>query len=512
MFPYLIMKPLQIKDKKLTEYGDVTIYRGFPQNFYELKEEKFSEQEVEIAESLIKFFKKEKGFGEIEKRLNKIAKELREIFEIILSKELIINLSKQKDYENIFAKLSNALKKFGIKNYSKLAKHIIDNSIGFGVLKKMMEDKNLEEIMVNPEGNVFIFHREFGVCKTNLKLDENFLEILLKRVSNYANRPFDDMHPLLDARLPDKSRINATHKYITNGYAITIRKFLPNPYSIVSLIENNTMSPELAAFLWVCVEGLNMDPQNIICTGGAGSGKTTTLNALTSFINLKERIITIEDTLELNLVGRENWIQMEAKLPIHGKEITMDDLLKNALRMRPDRIIVGEVRGKEAETLFVAMDIGHRGCLGTLHANTAREMLIRLKNHPMNVPEQMLPLLNLILVHNRIYHPEKGLIRRISQVAEVSRMGEKVLLSNLFEWDYKKDEIKRNDVPSEILQQLSYKTGLSVKAIMNEIEVRKRILEWMLENNIKSHEDVLKTIQSYYYDPDSLLKKISKLS
>ncbi|RLG71052.1 MAG: CpaF family protein [Candidatus Iainarchaeum archaeon] len=507
-----MMQNLEVKTNKLAQYGLVTIYEGFPQNFYEVAPYKFSEKEVEIANAIINFLKREISFDDLQKVLKNNAREIRDrVLEKILAEDLAASFAEKKCYEDICKALAEILRKTGVKRNAELGKYILDEVLGFGKLAPLLEDSKLEEIMINPTQKVFVFHREFGICKTNLKVEEAFIERLLKKVANYANRPFDEMHPMLDARLPDKSRINATHKYITHGYTLTIRKFLPSPFSIVDLIANNTISSELAAFLWVCVEGLNMDPQNIICTGGAGSGKTTTLNALTSFINLKERIITIEDTLELNLVGRENWIQMEARLPIHGKEVTMDELLKNALRMRPDRIIVGEVRGKEAETLFVAMDIGHRGCLGTLHANTAREMLIRLKSHPMNVPEQMLPLLNLILVHTRLYHREKGIIRRVAQVAELSRMGEKVLLSNLFEWDSKKDIIKRTDVPSEILQQLSYKTGLSVKAIMNEIEVRKHVLDWMLENNIRSHEEVLKVIQNYYYDPDAVLKNIETL-
>ncbi|MBW2638346.1 MAG: Flp pilus assembly complex ATPase component TadA, partial [Deltaproteobacteria bacterium] len=200
---------------------------------------------------------------------------------------------------------------------------------------------------------------------------------------------------------------------------------------------------------------------------------TNTLNALTSFINHRDRMVTIEDTLELNLGSRENWVQMEAKpQTTETPRVTMDELLQNALRMRPDRLIVGEVRGSEAETLFVAMDTGHAGCLGTLHANTARELMVRLKSAPMNVPEQMLHLLDLILVQNRYYEPERGLIRRVTQVAAISRMEEQVQLSNLFEWDKVNDNVVRNDVPSHTLQNFSEKTGRSKKQLKNEMLVR----------------------------------------
>ena len=188
----------------------------------------------------------------------------------------------------------------------------------------------------------------------------------------------------------------------------------------------------------------------------------------------------------------------------------MDDLLKNALRMRPDRILVGEVRGKEAETMFVAMDTGHRGMMGTVHANNAKETLIRLKSEPMAVPEGMLPLLDLILVQYRQYVKNKGLIRRVSQVAELSRMNEQVLLSDVFEWDRTKDEVRKTDVPSRVLEVLAERAGITKKELMGEITTRQKILEWMLQNNIRQQADVEKIIQGYYYNPKYILERIVK--
>jgi flagellar protein FlaI len=188
----------------------------------------------------------------------------------------------------------------------------------------------------------------------------------------------------------------------------------------------------------------------------------------------------------------------------------MDDLLKNSLRMRPDRIIVGEVRGPEAQTLFVAMDTGHEGCMGTLHSNSARELLTRLREKPMSVPDSMLPLLNLILVQYRIYDKKKGAMRRVAQVAELSRMDEKVLLSNVFEWNRKTDKIERTAIPSNILEMLSNATGMTKNELKQEMVLRQRVLDWMLKKGIKDNLEVEKVIQRYYVDPETILKEVLK--
>ena len=319
------------------------------------------------------------------------------------------------------------------------------------------------------------------------------------------------IYPLLDARLPDGSRSNATFSYVTPfGHSLTIRRFSKIPLSVVHLIENNTLTVDLAAFLWLMVEGLNVDPMNVIVTGGAGSGKTTLLNILSGFIPYHSRILSIEDTLELDLGDRENWIQMESKPKIKDSlGVTMDDLLKNSLRMRPDRLIVGEVRGPEAQTMFVAMDTGHRGILGTVHSNTSREMLLRFKSSPMNVPEAMLSLLDIVVVMQRTYNRESGMIRRVKHISEVSNMGEKVLLSNVFEFDPKKGIVQRTDIPSGVFELLAERTGLNKNQLKGEMLVRQRILEWMVDNGVKTRDKVERIIQEYYSDPKSLLERIT---
>ena len=250
---------------------------------------------------------------------------------------------------------------------------------------------------------------------------------------------------------------------------------------------------------------------NLIVTGGTGSGKTTTLNCLAAFVPAYQRIVSIEDTLELDLVHRQNWVQLESRPRSRATDaVSMDELLQNALRMRPDRLLVGEVRDEGAQTLFVAMDTGHDGTMGTVHANSAKELLLRLRSKPMNVPESMLGLLDLIIVQHRLFLPGKGLVRRIVQVSELSSMEEKPLLSMLFEWNRKTDLLSRTETPSHVLQVLSERSSHGLTDIRKEIAVRRQVLEWMVERRIVSHDEVSAVVQRYYSDPQGVIAEILK--
>jgi len=508
------------KGNKIDYYGQIVIYDGFPFFFYEVKEPKFNEEETIVKESLTNLIMGRWSFDEVQGQLEKLfSKKFMEQFREKIIKPITYSdaleyLLPTDDYNTLRLTLITLFKEFlpMIKNHSLLADKVLGGSIGYGKINPFVMDENLEEVMVNGyEKNVFVFHKKYGHCKTNVSFPEKKnLDALLQKVAHTVGKSFDADNSLLDARLPDGNRANATFSYVTPfGPSLTIRKFSSVPMSIVDLIANNTISVELAAFLWVMVEGMSIEPMNIIVTGGSGSGKTTTLNALAAFIKYSERVISIEDTLELRLVGRQNWVQMESRPAMKGQlGVTMDDLLKNAMRMRPDRIIVGEVRGKEAETLFVAMDTGHKGSMGTLHSNSAKEMLLRLKADPMGVPDSLIPLLNLIIVQYRLYVKGKGIERRILSVTEVSSMDKQALLSNIYEWDRANDFVKRTDIPMSLIEIVADKTLKSKKEIEREINVRKKILEWMMKNNIHFQPEVEVVIQHYYYQPEVLLEKV----
>lgn len=247
------------------------------------------------------------------------------------------------------------------------AQAVVSEMIGYGLIDTLIKDDKLEEIMViAPNIPVYVFHRKYDMMITNVEFtNDNEVQDLINRIAREVGRRVDISSPLLDARLPDGSRVNATIPPASvSGSTLTIRKFRTDPYSIVDLIQYKTLSVEVAAFLWLCVDGFGTQPANILISGGTSSGKTTLLNVLCSFIPSNERVISIEDTSELSLPLR-HWIRLEGRPPgLEGKgEITLDILTKNSLRMRPDRIIVGEVRHDEAFSLFTAMNTGHDGCL-----------------------------------------------------------------------------------------------------------------------------------------------------
>ena len=334
--------------------------------------------------------------------------ELREnLVDLAISSDESLQVNEDKllnDIKNfLFAKLANNSQNNAISNeyLDNLARKLFQDLVGYGEIDPLIRDDNLEEIMViGIDKPVFVYHREYGMMKTNILFkDAGEVMNLIDSIARQINRRIDQESPILDGRLPDGSRVNATIPPISaDGPSMTIRKFKRDPLTIIDLINSKTISVELAAFFWLCFDGLGVKSANAIISGGTSSGKTTTLNALSSFINPKERIITIEDTLELQ-IPHEHVIRMETRPPnVENRgELTMNDLVKNSLRQRPDRIIVGEVRGSEAITLFTALNTGHSG-FGTLHSNDARETITRLTNAPMSVPNIMISAIDFIIM------------------------------------------------------------------------------------------------------------------
>ena len=393
-----------------------------------------------------------------------------------------------------------------------LARKLFQDLVGYGEIDPLIRDDNLEEIMViGIDKPVFVYHREYGMMKTNILFkDAGEVMNLIDSIARQINRRIDQESPILDGRLPDGSRVNATIPPISaDGPSMTIRKFKRDPLTIIDLINSKTISVELAAFFWLCFDGLGVKSANAIISGGTSSGKTTTLNALSSFINPKERIITIEDTLELQ-IPHEHVIRMETRPPnVENRgELTMNDLVKNSLRQRPDRIIVGEVRGSEAITLFTALNTGHSG-FGTLHSNDARETITRLTNAPMSVPNIMISAIDFIIMQNRIYRSDGVSFRRISEVAEVSGIEEGVIqLNKIFEWDPQSDTIKNVGITSKTLTEIANVSGNSLNSLYDEIKNREIVLQHMVDQNIRSIRDVSTVLEMYYLNSQKVLNRI----
>ncbi|ALM76113.1 secretory protein kinase / intein-containing [Thermococcus barophilus] len=494
-----VIPPYVGEVKVLDAYGNVRILKvkGEPVPIYELRLPELSKDE----EKLLKMVRD------------------RAVVEIQIDPESIPDIEERrriflKAVKNMVREMAPTLSEGRIEILTEL---VVQNMIGYGRLDPLVRDDNLEEIMViGTNKPVYVWHRRFNMCKTNIVFkDEREILNIIERIAREVGRRIDQQSPLLDARLPDGSRVNATIPPISlDGPTITIRKFKKDPLTIIDLIKYGTLNTEVAALLWIFVDGLGIKPANILVAGGTGSGKTTTLNSLAMFIPPSERVISIEDTAELQL-PIEHWVRLETRPPnVEGKgEITMDDLVKNTLRMRPDRIIVGEVRGPEARTMFTAMNTGHDGCMGTIHSNSARETIVRLESPPMNVPRIMIPALDIIIMQIRYHSRKKGTIRRITEIAEVSGIeGESIQLNKLYKYDPAKDELVATGVPSRFMNILAQHTGLSLTELEIEKEKRKLVLEWMIERGIRGIEEVGHYIRQFYIDSEDLLKRIERES
>lgn len=343
---------------------------------------------------------------------------------------------------------------------------------GFGPISPLLADPEISEVMVNGPKDIYIESRG-KIEKTDVQFrdDLHVLRIIEKIVAPLGRR-IDESSPLVDARLPDGSRVNAIIPPLAlNGPTITIRKFSATPFTIFDLLRMGTLSEQMADFLKAAVES----KLNIFISGGTGSGKTSTLNVLSSFIPRNERIVTIEDAAELRL-SQDHVVSLESRpRNIEGQgEITIRDLVRNSLRMRPDRIIVGEVRGAEALDMLQAMNTGHDGSLGTGHANTPRDLLARLETMVLMagfdlpvraIREQIAGALNLIVQQSRM----KDGTRKITKITEVLGLeGDTIVLQDLFVYqEGKKQEFASTGILPDCAEKLEY-AGFDVRSLIRE--------------------------------------------
>ncbi len=374
----------------------------------------------------------------------------------------------------------------------------------YGKLKALLDDDNLEEVMYNGGTQcVKIAHREHDMCRTNIWVDDEEGLQVAKNIAAFTAVPLGNgpgMVPIFDGRLPDGSRVNGTIPPVSpDGPTLTIRKFQEDPLTIINLIKFGSMSSKLAATLWCYVEGLGSRPANFVIAGGTGSGKTTTLNCLGMFIPWNERVLSVEDTAELQIY-HDHWLRMEtrAAAPDGTTEIDMNDCLKSSLRMRPDRVIVGEVRGPECATLLMAMNTGHDGSFGSLHANTAAETVNRMINPPMLVPTIMLSALDMIIIQARLHHAGRT-VRVITEIAEIAGMeGDKPRLNTIWKFDPMSGEILPTGVPSKLRETICKAAGLSPADFDRQVDERDRILSDLVERDISSIAQVTRVLQAYH--------------
>ncbi len=317
---------------------------------------------------------------------------------------------------------------------------VIDNVLGYGPIQGLLEDPEITEVMVNNSETIYVERRGKISLTDRRFIDEAHLLRIIDKIVGQVGRRIDEASPMVDARLPDGSRVNAViHPLAVNGPMLTVRKFSEDPFTVDDLINFGTITPNVSTFLEACVRGR----MNILISGGTGTGKTTLLNVVSSFVPGDERIITIEDAAELRL-GQEHVLRLEARPPnIEGKgQVAIRDLVRNSLRMRPDRIVVGEVRGAEALDMLQAMNTGHEGSLSTVHANSPRDALARLETMVLMagldlpvraIREQVSSAIDLIVHLVRLRDGS----RKVVQIAEVGGMeGDTIIMQDAFYFDY----------------------------------------------------------------------------
>jgi flagellar protein FlaI len=393
--------------------------------------------------------------------------------------------------------------------------YLVRDFLGYGAIDILMRDPQIEDISCDgPNIPLFLFHRKYESLKTNVVFtDELALDGFVIRLAQRSGKHISVADPLLDATLPDGSRLQASlsREVTTRGSSFTVRKFRADPMTPPDLVRIGTMSVEMAAYFWFAMEM----GASFVLAGGTASGKTTSLNAISQFIPPEKKIVSIEDTREINL-SHENWIAGITRTGFGGElvggkpagSIDMYKLLEAALRQRPEYLLVGEVRGPEALTLFQAMATGH-AVYSTMHADSVQSAVYRLENPPINVPRMMLQTLDLVAIQGlvRIGGHMQRRIREVTEVVGFDPETRELLTNTVFEWDVATDK-HRYLGKSYVLEQVMEARNMPEGKLKQEWANRVEVLQWMAKHNVRHYRDVARTVSAYYRDPDSLLKSI----
>jgi len=396
-------------------------------------------------------------------------------------------------------------------SWYKILYHAERDLVGFGQIDPLMRDPNIEDISCDGVTKpVYIWHRNFESLETNIEFgSDDELDNMVVKLVHMAGKHVSSAFPIVDASLPGKHRLAVCYRREVTpfGTAFTIRKFREDPYSMIDLINIGTFSEEMAAYFWMCLE----NRASIMVLGGTAAGKTTALNALACLVKPGNKIITIEETAELNL-PHDNWVSLIARQSygLGGSsvgEVALFDLVKTSMRHRPDILIVGEIRGQEAYVLFQALATGHGG-MATMHAENVDSAIKRLTQKPMEIAPAYIPLMNIIMSIQRVHlikGTEKKAYRRVMNVSEIADFED---YRPVFKWHPEKDEHLPAFDESVLLASISQKTGTSRKDLQAEIDRRRDVLHWMRERNIRSYKDVAAIIAEYSARPKQIYEKI----
>lgn len=447
---------------------------------------------------------------ELKKTEEKIFNELKER----MTETLDINLNKiEKDPENHLKQKSlELIDELNInlnpKQREKILYYLIRDFQGYEQIDPLIKDPRIEDISCDGPGiPIYIYHQKYESMETNISFaDESTLDSFIIKLAQRSGRHISIADPLLDATLPDGSRIqiSLSKEVTTKGSTFTIRKYREDPFTPPDLVDFGTFSSQMIAYLWMAVE----NGKSVVFAGGTASGKTTSLNAISLFIPPETKIVSIEDTRELNL-PHPNWIPDVTRQSFggsEGTEIDMYQLLKSALRQRPEYILVGEVRGEEAYVLFQGMSTGHT-TFSTIHADSIETVVHRLENPPLNVPRPMMEALDIVSIQ-KLKRVGEERIRRCTELVEIIGMdphSEELITNNVFSWNPSRDEFMYSG-SSHLFEEIMEDKGMQEEEIKKELERRQEIIEWMRLKDVRHYRDVAKIVVGYYREPDKTMK------
>jgi len=417
----------------------------------------------------------------------------------------------KKAEEFIEKKVGEIIEEFSLErqlspeSMGKIMYYVKRDLIGYGKFDPIIRDPMAEDISADGPGiPLFVYHRTYDSIETNITFDKEGLDAAIYKMAQRSGRHISLAKPLLDAALPNKDRLQLSigSEVTTRGSTFTIRKFKEVPITPLDLINYGTFSLEMIAYLWMAVD----NGANILIAGGTASGKTTVLNAIAMFIPPESKIISIEDTREINLM-HQNWIpSVTREVEEEGYGIEMYDLLRTALRQRPEYVLVGEVRGKEAHTLFQAMATGHI-TMSTMHADSAETVVKRLTKHPIDVPLMLLDSLDIIPIQSMMKMGDRR-VRRCTKIIEVTGVdfeNESLRTNELFGW---RPDVFEFTGESKVFVKIMEKLNMGSDELSGEFARRRAILEGMQERGMSDFQSLNKILFEYSMDPEGTEKRI----
>ncbi|TGC09416.1 type II/IV secretion system ATPase subunit [Methanolobus halotolerans] len=423
-------------------------------------------------------------------------------------------ISSRKNKEHVLVRqtlslLSRYHAKLEYSSIYRILYYLRRNFLGSDRIHSLMLDPNIEDISCDGvDIPLFLYHNEYRNIKTNISFGEEELNSLVIKLCQKSGKHISISEPMVDATLPDGSRLQATlgKEITTRGSSFTIRKFRGDPITAIDLINYNTCSVEMVAYFWLAIENGNC----AIFAGGTASGKTSMLNAVSLFIPPLSKVVSIEDTRELTL-HHDNWIAGVTRKSLSAGstgEVTMYDLLRSALRQRPEYILVGEIRGEEALTLFQAISTGH-ATYSTMHAGDVQTVVNRLDSPPLNVPHVMLQSLDILSIQTQTFVKDKR-VRRTHSIVEFTGIDAKtghIRINELYRWDALTDTFKRSG-DSYAINKIIQARGWDREKLDSELRTRERILEYMWNKGMRDYVSLSLVVQAYAVNPELVLQAI----